>query len=200
MDTLDSVYTRRSVKHFDANHAMPDDVKTKILEAAKQTPSSFNIQHWRLLDVTDKSLRQDLRAVAWNQAQVTDASVLLIVCADIHAHAKEPSRYWQNAPKEIADYLVSAIGTFYDNKPQLQRDEAMRSVGLISQTLMLSAKSLGYDSCPMVGFDFDKVAELINLPSDYAIGMMIAIGKGTEPAKDKGGFLPHNEFVKQNRF
>ena len=42
---------------------------------------------------------------------------------------------------------------------------------------MLAAKEMGYDSCPMIGFDIDKVAELINLPDDYVMGPMVAIGK-----------------------
>jgi nitroreductase len=200
MDTLQAIYERRAVKYFDATHIMPTDIKHKILDAAKQTPSSFNIQHWRLLDITDNALRQELRQASWNQAQVTDASMLLIVCVDIQSHARDTLRYWKNAPKETADYLVNAIGSFYDNKPQLQRDEAMRSAGLISQTIMLAAKALGYDSCPMIGFNFDTVAQLVNLPQDHELGMMITIGKPTQPAHPKGGFLPDNDFVRENHF
>ncbi len=200
MDTLQAIYERRAVKNFDAAHIIPSDIKSKILDAAKQSPSSFNIQHWRLLDIVDKNLRQEVREAAWNQAQITDASVALLLCVDIKAHEKEPSRYWKNAPDDIRNYLVSAIGNFYNDKPQLQRDEAMRSAGLIAQTIMLASKALGYDSCPMIGLDFDKVAKLVNLPADYAIGMMITIGKQIQPAREKGGFLPTNEFIRENRF
>jgi nitroreductase len=200
MDTLQAIYDRRSVKHFDPHHVMPTDIKHKILEAAKQTPSSFNIQHWRLLDIIDTDLRQTLKQASWNQAQVTDASVLLIVCVDIKAHEKDPHRYWHKAPKEIADFLVPAIGGFYNDNPQLQRDEAMRSAGLISQTIMLAAKALGYDSCPMEGFEYNKVADLIKLPADHAIAMMITIGKQLQPAHPKGGFLTDSEFVRLNHF
>lgn len=200
MDTLEAIYNRRAIKHFDANHIMPDEIKTQILNAAKQTPSSFNIQHWRLLDITDPELKQNLRAAAWNQAQITDASMVLIICVDLNAHAKDPQRYWKNAPQAVQDYLVSAIQNFYKDNKQLQRDEAMRSAGLIAQTIMLSAKGLGYDSCPMIGFEFDKVASLINLPQDYEIGMIIPIGKQSQPPREKGGFIPDDEFISENRF
>jgi nitroreductase len=200
MDTLQTIYERRAIKKFDATHVMPADIKHKILDAAKQSPSSFNIQHWRLLDIVDKNLRQQVCEASWNQAQVTDASMVVIVCVDVKAHEKEPNRYWKNAPDAVRDYLVSAIGNFYNDKPQLQRDEAMRSAGLIAQTLMLASKALGYDSCPMIGLEFDKVAKLINLPTDYEIAMMITIGKQTQPAQAKGGFLPDNEFVRENTF
>ena len=58
---------------------------------------------------------------------------------------------------------------FHEGREWLQRDEAQRSIGMAMQTLMLAAKAIGYDSCPMIGFDIDKVAELINLPSDYVV-------------------------------
>lgn len=68
------------------------------------------------------------------------------------------------------------------------------------QTLMLAATALGYQSCPMDGFDFDKVGELINLPDDHAIAFMIAIGKGTQDAWPKPGQLPYQEVVLENGF
>ena len=80
------------------------------MEAALQSPTSFNIKHWRFVRVTDKNLRQKIRAAAWDQAQVTDASELLVLCADIDAWKKEPHRYWRNAPKPAQDFLIPAIG------------------------------------------------------------------------------------------
>jgi nitroreductase len=76
----------------------------------------------------------------------------------------------------------------------------MRSCGIAAMTLMLSAKALGYDSCPMDGFDFDAVGKLIQLPDDHVIAMFVAIGKGTKPAWPKGGQLAMNEVVIHDRF
>jgi nitroreductase len=84
----------------------------------------------------------------------------LILCADLKSWDKDSQRYWKNASKEIQDFMVPAIEKFYKGNDQLQRDEALRSVGIAAQTLMLSAKSAGYDSCPMIGFDPEKIAEL----------------------------------------
>ena len=92
------------------------------------------------------------------------------------------------------------MGPFYEGKEQLQRDEAMRSCGIAGQTIMLAAKAMGYDSCPMIGFDQVKVAEIINLPSDHVIGFMIAVGKAVKPAMPKGGQLGLSEVVVQDRF
>lgn len=76
----------------------------------------------------------------------------------------------------------------------------MRSVGLIAQTMMIAAKGMGYDSCPMIGFDSQKVAELINLPSDHVIGMMLVVGKAVKPAGAKPGFLDKSEIVILDHF
>ena len=152
------------------------------------------------MNVTDKALRAQLREAAFNQAQVTEASVLFVLAVDIKAWEKDPARYWVNAPKEAQDIVVPWIHPFYSGKEQLQRDEAMRSAGIMLQTLMLSAKAMGYDSCPMVGFDFDKVAQLVRLPTDYAIGAMIVIGKGIKPAWPKSGFITQSEMMIENHF
>jgi nitroreductase len=190
---------RRATKKFDPAFQIPKPDQDKLIDLAQQTPSSFNIQHWRIVNVTDKALRDQIRALAWGQAQITDASLLYIVCADVKAWAKKPERYWQNAP-EAGKVLVPMIGQFYNNQPQLERDEALRSVGLISQTIMVAAKAMGYDSCPMIGFDAVKVAQLINLPSDHIIGMIITIGKALAPAHPKGGYLPVSEILVENKF
>jgi nitroreductase len=200
MNTFDAIRERRSIKYFDPSHQFTPAEMDQLIDLAMQAPSSFNIQHWRLVNVTDKSLRIQLRAAASDQAQVTDASLLFVVTVDIKAWDQNPARYWVNAPKEAQDILVPWINPFYAGKEQLQRDEAMRSAGIMLQTLMLAAKGMGYDSCPMVGFDFDKVAELIHLPKDYAIAAMLAIGKGIKPTWPKPGFIPKSEMVIENHF
>lgn len=68
------------------------------------------------------------------------------------------------------------------------------------QTIMLAAKALDYDSCPMIGFDLEKVAELIGLPKDYVMGPMVAIGKKMKDSWPKPGQLPLSELVIENHF
>lgn len=79
----------------------------------------------------------------------------------------------------------------------VQRDEAMRSCGLAAQTLMLAAKSMGYDSCPMDGFDFDAVGRL---PEDHVITMFVAIGKSTQPSWPRGSHLLFERVVLTRSF
>ena len=200
MNTFDAIRERRAIKHFDPDFQLSKSETDQLIDLAMQAPSSFNIQHWRLVNVTDKALRVKLREAAHDQAQVTDGSLLFVVTVDIKAWEKDPARYWINAPQAAQDILVPWIHPFYSGNEQLQRDEAMRSAGIMLQTLMLSAKAMGYDSCPMVGFDFEKVAQLIHLPKDYAIAAMLVIGKALSPAWPKPGFIPQSEMMIENHF
>lgn len=198
MNVFDAIYQRRAVKHYDPAYKFTKEEEQKLLQAAIQSPTAFNIQNWRLVHVKDDALRRQIREVAWDQSQVTDASMLLVLCADLQSWQKDPQRYWKLAPQEVQDILVPAIDTYYRGKEQVQRDEAMRSCGLIGQTIMLSAKAMGYDSCPMDGFDFDAVGKLINLPENHCIAFMIAIGKGTKEAWPKPGQLPLEDVIIEN--
>ena len=201
METFDAIYQRRSIKEYDPKHKLSAAEETKLLEAAIQAPTSFNIQHWRFVVVRDPDLRKKIRTEFGNdQAQMTDASLLIIMTADTKAWQKNPERYWQNAPKEVNDLLVNWMGPFHEGREWLQRDEAQRSIGMAMQTLMLAAKAMGYESCPMIGFDIEKVAELISLPDDHVMGAMVAIGKGTKDPWPKPGQLPLSELVIENTF
>jgi nitroreductase len=200
MNTFDAIRERRSIKHYDPAHQFTQQEFDQLIDLAMLSPSSFNIQHWRLVNVTDKALRTKLREAAFDQAQVTDGSLLLAITVDIKAWEKDPMRYWVNAPKAAQDIVIPWITPFYSGNEQLQRDEAMRSAGIILQTMMLSAKAMGYDSCPMVGFDFNKVSELIKLPSAYALAAMLVVGKATQPAWPKPGFIEKSEMVIENHF
>ncbi|GAB2900946.1 nitroreductase family protein [Microbulbifer echini] len=200
MDLFTAVETRRSVKHYDTTAQMSASEFYHLIQATMLSPTSYNIQHWRFLRVTDPTLRSELKGAAWGQQQVEDASELIILCADINAWRDRPERYWADAPKEAREVLVPMLTNFYAGKPQLQRDEAMRSCGLAAQTMMLAAKAQGYDTGAMVGFDPQNVAELINLPDGYLIGMMIVIGKASKTANGRGGQLSMDEVLFENRF
>ena len=201
MDTFDAIYGRRAIKHFDPDHTLTADEEKKLLEATIQAPTSFNIQHWRFVLLRDQELRSRIRTEFGNdQAQITDASLLVLFTADVKAWAKDPARYWANAPQEVADLLVGWMGPFHEGRDQLQLDEAQRSIGMAMQTLMLSAKAMGYESCPMIGYDYDEVAKLINLPEDHVMGPLVAIGKGTKEAWPKPGQLGLEEIVFTDSF
>ena len=200
MNVTTAIETRRAIKAFDPEHRMNEAEVQQLLSLAMLSPTAFNIQNWRFVVVQYPELRKQVRVASWDQSQVTDASLLVVLVADLKAWEKQPERYWRNAAEPVRDYLVKAIDGYYRNQPQVERDEAMRSCGMAAMTLMLAARELGYDSCPMDGFDFDTVAKLLNLPADHTPAMFVAIGKGIKPASPRGGQLPLDEVVVYNKF
>lgn len=200
MKVNEAIRSRRAIKWYDTEHQMPEETFRTLMEHAILSPTAFNIQNWRFVRVIDPEQRKAIRAVAWDQAQVTDASELLVLCFDNKAWERQPQRYWRNAPEEVQDFLVPAIDVYYRDKPDVERDEGMRSCGLVGQTIMLMAQELGYQSCPMDGFDYDAVARIINLPEDHSIAFMIAIGKGTRESWSRPGQLDLDEVMVSNGF
>lgn len=200
MDVRTAIETRRSIKQFDPEHLMSEAEIEELIALATKSPTAFNIQNWRFVVVRDPALLGNIRQAAWDQAQITEASLLVILCADLKSWEKQPERYWRNVPQEVCEFMLPALDNYYRDREQTQRDEAMRSCGLAAQTLMLAAKDMGYDSCPMDGFDFDAVAKLIKLPDDHVIAMFVAIGKGQREPWPRAGQLPTREVTITNHF
>ena len=201
MNVIEAIYKRRAIKHFDPAHRLSEEEENKLFEAVLQAPTSFNIQHWRFVVLRDPELRARIRTEFGNdQSQMTDASLLVLFTADQKAWQKDPHRYWRNAPQEVSDLLVGWMGPFHEGREWLQRDEAQRSIGIAMQTMMLAAQGLGYQSCPMIGFDIEKVAELVRLPEDHVMGAMVAIGRGLKEPWPKPGQLPLKEVIIENQF
>lgn len=200
LDTLEAIQTRRAIRAYDPDHRIsPADLRA-LLAAARRAPSAFNIQHCRFVVVQDPALRRALRKVAWDQPDVTDASALIVICADRDAWKKNPARYFDGAPDDVKQRMAEMIRGYYEGREWVQQDETMRSAGLAAQTLMLAATAMGYQSCPMDGFDYDAVGRLINLPADHVVAMFVVIGRGVEQPAPRVGRLPDGEVILTDRF
>jgi nitroreductase len=199
-DLFVTVRQRRAVKHCDPAHHLADAEVERLISKAMLSPTSFDIQHWRFVVVQDPELRWAIRAAGNDQAQMTDASVLVVMTADVKACQKQPERYWRQAPEPVADLLLGWKGPFHQGREALQRDEAMRSIGMVMLALMRTAQAMGYDSCPMISLDHEQVAKLIRLPADHVIGPMVAIGRSPQAPWPRLGRLPLSEDLVRVRF
>ena len=200
MDINEAITSRRAVKVYDSEFLLSRDEKDELLKLALLAPSAFNLQHVRLVEVSDPQQRQRIRQAGWDQAQMTDASMLVVICARLNSWEVDAKQVWAEAPEPVQQYMAGAIDAYYRDKPQVQRDETMRSCGLLAQTLMLAARAKGLDSCPMDGFDFAEVARLIQLPADHVIGLMVAVGKGVVEPKPRIGKLAFDQVVLRDSF
>ena len=200
MDTFEAIKTRRAIKKFDKTYKMTAEQINQLMELAILSPTSYNQQNWRFIKVTDQSVKEEISKAARGQPQPSDGSLVIILCGNMNAWKEEPLRYWKNSTSEKQEHVKNALHAKYSNNPQNQRDEAIRSCGFAGQTIMLAARQMGLDSCPMVGFEYDQLAKIINLPDNYMIVLMIVVGKAVEPANPRGGQLALDEVVFENRF
>lgn len=206
MEVSEALDKRRAVKGFDENHLMTQVEEDFLVKQMLKTPTAFNQQNYRFVIVKDIGLRDKIRQAGWDQRQITDASMLVVFCADKKAYSKSPERYWSHIAIDDARKKAKVILDYYEGSENnhknqvVQRDEAVRSASMAAMTLMLSAQEIGYDSCPMVGFDFDKVGDFIKLPDNHVIVMMVAVGKGTVEPIGRGGKIDRSEIVFTDTF
>ena len=200
MDTFDAINTRRAIKKFDSTYKMTPEQVNSLMELTILSPTSYNQQNWRFITVTDQLIKEQISKAARNQSQPSDGSLVIILCGNMNAWKEDPLRYWKNSTLEKQEYVKNALYKKYSESTQNQRDEAFRSCGFAGQTIMLAARQMGLDSCPMVGFEYDELAKIINLPENHLIVLMIVVGKAAEPANPRGGQLSLDKVVFENRF
>ncbi len=186
---------RRSVKRYDPEHELSDDVLKRLFELVVLSPSSFNLQHWRFVVVRDRSRKERLQQAAFNQPQVGAASAVVVVCAKLAAH-EDAERIYEEAPAEIRERMLGTISGVYAGKPDMQRDESIRSASLAAMTLMYAAKAMGLATGPMIGFDPQAVAKLVELEDGVLPVMLIVLGKEVGEMRPRMGRLALSEVVK----
>ena len=199
MKVSEAIRRRRSVKQYDANHKLTDEELRQLLSAAALAPTSFNIQNRQFVAVVDQQLKNRLHAAAWKQEQVRDASVVVVIAGDLKAH-QHPDRFFRDAPALVRKQLEPLVTKFYEDNEVLLRDEACRSVGLAAMNIMLAAQELGYESCPLIGFDPAQVSAVVGLDDDHPPLMLVVVGKGTKAAWSRLGLFNLEELVSIDTF
>ncbi|WP_282939211.1 nitroreductase family protein [Paenibacillus sp. RC67] len=178
----ETILGRHSVRQFQPGVQIPEAELNEILSLAASAPSSWNLQHWRFLVVSEQANKERLLPITYNQKQTVDASVVVVVLGDLQANLIAPTVYEQ-AASQIRDMMIGQINGAYNNNPALARDEAIRNASLAAMQLMLAAKAKGYDSVPMGGYDRDALVKELNIPDRYVPVMIIPIGKAAAPGR-----------------
>jgi nitroreductase len=180
MDTLELIRGRISANKFDTSRKLSEAEVKELVFYATEAPSSYNIQHWRFVALTEQADKERLKAVAYGQQKVVDAAVTFIVLGDLRGHEKlpailEPFVASGRMNREMADAWVRQVNGRYADA-QNARDEAVRSASLAAMTLMIAAQAKGLVSGPMIGFDPQGVRREFNIPDHYVPVMLLAVG------------------------
>jgi nitroreductase len=186
------VNDRHSVKKYDPTHSMTEEEVKELIINTQKAPSAWNLQHWKFLIIDKKETKEKVLPIAYGQEQVVTASIVVCILADIEAN-KNAETIFSDAvdkgymTKEIKDNLIGQIEGAY-TIPDMGKDQGIMNSSLAAMQLMLVAKAMDYDTCPMGGFDRQKMIEEFNIPSRYIPTMLISVGKASEPAYPSSRF------------
>jgi nitroreductase len=188
---------RYAVKKFDPSKKIPADAWDVLEQSLMLTPSSFGLQPWKFFVVENPGLRQELLANSWNQAQVVEASHLVVLAIKKEMGDAEVDRYIQdmsdkrNVPIDGLAGLNKMIKGFMANPDKgFTTDEwAIRQVYIAIGQFMTSAAMLGIDTCPMEGFNPAKYDEILGLTAQGYASVLVCPA-GYRATDDKYAVMP----------
>jgi nitroreductase len=185
MTYAETARKRRAVNFFDPDKPVSSELLRQVVELAALAPSGFNLQPWSLMVLREQEEKMKLRKLAWDQPKISDAPVVLMVLADRNGWREGTAWFERNFQEmkddgsmgeDRRDWFVNACKSLYGRSDEAALAFAVKNAGFFSMALMYSAVSLGLDCHPMDGFDHDGVKEAFNIPDQYWIPLLLAVG------------------------
>ncbi|MDG0027210.1 nitroreductase family protein [Trinickia sp. Y13] len=193
IDAMLALIERRvSANRFDATHVLPDTVIGELVRLATRAPTAYHLQNWRFVAVKTPEAKATLRALAYDQAKVSDAAVTFIVCGQLPDALRIHERL---SPFVESGHMTAETSSSWQDgaraqyaNPRDARDEAVRSASLGAATLIYAAEAMGFVSGAMGGFDAEGVARAFALGADEVPVMLVCVGRaapGNWPQKPR---------------
>ena len=193
MNYLEILKFRHACKIFDESKKIGAGEFDFILEAGRLSPSSTGLEQWDFLVVQNKELREKIKAVSWNQVQITSCSHLVVILAKIK-EVKVGSSYIDKMIARRADKDPEAIAarqkffllSNFKNDDELTFQWSHEQCMIAATNMMNAAASLGIDSCPMEGFDRHALNEILGLDeSEKRVAIVVPFGYRLNPQPEK---------------
>jgi nitroreductase len=183
---------RYAIKQFDAQRKISAADWAALEEALVLSPSSFGLQPWKFVVVSDPAIREKLVAVSYRQEKVAGASHLVVFAVKKNLGEKDIDHYLQRVaevrgvPREsLGSYRDAMVGSIVKGRNETERTAwATRQVYIALGTFLTSAAVLGIDACPMEGFEPAKYDEILGLDKQGLSAVVIATA-GYRAATDK---------------
>lgn len=182
---IDTITARRTINMFRPDRAIADAQIEELVRLATMAPTAFNLQNWRFIAVRTPSAKARLRAVAWDQAKITETAVTFIVCGQLADHTTIPARLQPTVdagimPSTMPPAWEAGAKSLYFEQPERQRDEAVRTATFGAGFMILAAEAMGLGSAPMIGFDAAAVAAQFDLAPNEVPVLLLAVGYPTD--------------------
>ncbi len=184
MKTNQALAWRYATKQFDPEKKLNEEEIALALETLRMAPSSYGLQPWRFYLVEDEQTRAAIRTLAWDQAQVTDASHLIAIAGktqvteeDVHAFMRDMKETRGVGDADIAGYCDMILQTVRSLSTEQNGVWCSRQAYLALGFLLATLAHNGIDACPMEGFDAEKVSALLKATDDgYHVVTLVPIG------------------------
>ena len=180
MEFKDIVMSRYATKKFDGR-TIPDTKINELLELVRFAPSALNLQPWKIKVVTDQNIKEQLKPAAFDQEQITTCSHLLVFCADpdydnlirrLGVLLKK-----SKVPEEMQERIIGmAVQFTRPMSPEQKLAWSQSQTYLALGNALNGAKSLGFDSCPMGGFDPKEFSRILKIPPPLVPTMLCPVG------------------------
>ena len=187
-DFQDIVLKRRSIRNYDPSYEIEHSELLQIIDEAAKAPSSVNLQPWRFVIVESEEAKAKLKPlIRFNTLQNETSSAMILIFGDLKCQEYAQEIYQEAVnrglmPQEVMEKQLAAIVPMYDslNKAQMERIVQI-DASLVAMQLMLVARSHGYDTNPIGGFDADQLAAAFDLDEErFHPVMILSIGKAME--------------------
>ncbi len=176
---------RHACKVFDDTKKIPEEQLNYILEVARKSPSSFGMEPWKFLVIQNQEMKEKIKPVCWDQLQITTCSDLVIILArieDVKVESGIPLKRFTRRPmpKEKVDFYIQLYAEHL--KDTLSTDENIYSwtskqCYIAIGNMMTAAAAIGIDSCPIEGFEKEKLEKILQLDTTkYQVAMLLPFG------------------------
>lgn len=174
----DAIKSRHSIRKFIQEPISKEDLN-QIFELVRLTPSAWNLQPWRFHVITDKALKEKLQEAAYGQQQVTSAPAVAILISDMEdVLANLPETVHPGLSAERQQEEVANLSSFFGGMSVEERGQwGLTQTNIALGFLLTAIQGLGYASVPMLGFDQEKVKEILSLPEHIKFAAMVPFGK-----------------------
>jgi len=178
---IDAIRSRTAAKYYDPHATLSDAQISELVEVGTTAPTSFHLQNWRFIAVRSPEAKAKLSPIAWSQPAITDAAVTFIICGQLADSSVIPHRLAPLVasgvmPESMVPEWEIPARDLYMAHPQRQRDEAVRTGTFGAAAMIYAARSLGWGSTPMIGFDDVAVHREFGLGKDEVPVMLLSVG------------------------
>lgn len=184
MSYLESLQWRYATKKFDSSKKLSQEQLEFLKDSMRLTASSFGLQPYKVLIVTDQNLKQQLVEHSYSQPQVADASHLIVIAAQKETTNSHIDQFIQSihettgAPLDkLAGYADMMKGWLGNTPKERQLIWAQKQCYILLGNLLSACAQAEIDSCPMEGFLPEKYDELLGLNgTNYTSTVILPVG------------------------